>query len=134
MANQVTITCDQLVDGHACGTPVPDNKSTTLSLNGVAWEADLCIQHRQPLANLVIEWGYLLRPLTTAYKPVSGNYRAKYHAGHKSFTARDVREWLREQGREVPESGRLKEAIMNEFMEAHRDAPNGSNGKVKARR
>jgi hypothetical protein len=37
-----------------------------------------------------------------------------------AFTTKDVRNWLKEQNREVPETGRLPNEVIREYQEAHR--------------
>ncbi len=122
MAQQIVRTCDQPVGGRPCGRRVPENRPTTLSLNGEAWEADLCAEHQSPLTKMVSDLAPILRSVQDRPLPErrmrSGNYRKRHEAGAVTFTAADVRAWLASQGVDVPPSGRLKEEYMADFVEA----------------
>ncbi len=122
MAQQLTLICDQTVGGRPCGRQVPNNRATTLSLNGQAWEADLCAEHQSPLIKIVSDLAPILRSVQDRPLPErrmrSGNYRKTHEAGAVTFTAADVRAWLAENGITVPPSGRLKEEHMAAYVEA----------------
>lgn len=101
---------------HPCGEVVPDNVVTEFAIAPDSYSADLCIEHRQTLADAMapfIEVGRRSRAIASVN---SLGRKVLRGAGGRSFTTKDVREWLKEQGREVPQGGRLPNAVIEEFM------------------
>jgi hypothetical protein len=121
MADVVSKACDFKVQRGrrkvACGQPVPHNESTPITVGTTKYLMDLCEEHQDDmLADL--------EPYTSiahsAQKRVGTQVRKAIRGkGGQSFTASDVRDWLREQGYEVSDTGRLPQAWVSEFEAAH---------------
>jgi hypothetical protein len=127
MAEQITRTCDFPVgkgrNEHACGKPVPDNKPTMFALNNEIREADLCEEHQRPLHAAFVQYFPISRRLQAQVSKTGipfGARKVMTAPGTRlTFTSKQVRDWLREQGYEVPESGRIKENLIQEYVQAH---------------
>lgn len=101
---------------RTCGQVVPNNDPTEFALAPDSYSADLCTEHRQTLSDLLapfVEVGRRSRAIasvnTRGRKVLRGN-------GGKTFTTKDVREWLVAQGREVSSSGRVPNVDIDEFL------------------
>jgi hypothetical protein len=127
MAEQITRTCDYLIgrgrNEHPCGDTIPDNKPTTFSFNGEVREVDLCARHQQPLKDAFIQYFPLSRrtqsQVVKTQVPFGARKVMTAPGTRLTFTSKQVRDWLREQGHEVPESGRIKENLIQEYVKAH---------------
>jgi hypothetical protein len=119
VAQRLLISCDWVLTkgpgkGKPCGQSAEHNDSTKYVVNGKYYEADLCAEHEQ-------EFLALLQPvlqISRTVKPpkISANTRAVLRgAGGQPFTIKDVRRWAEEQGREVPSTGRLPGALIDEY-------------------
>jgi len=100
---------------RTCGKVVPDNEATEFALAPDSYSADLCGEHRQTLAGALapfIEVGRRSRAIASVN---SRGRKVLRGVGGKTFTSQDVREWMREQGREVGAGGRLPNAVIQEF-------------------
>ena len=101
---------------RTCGQAVPDNEPTEFALAPDSYSADLCSEHRQTLSDVLspfIEVGRRSRAIASVNSRGRKVLRGK---GGKTFTTRDVREWLQEQGRDVPPTGRVPNVDIEEFM------------------
>lgn len=117
MAEQVLRTCDASTGRKGnCGERVPDDTAFRFSIGDTVYEADLCVRHREDFSAKVQTYVDVARPVTTrAGKAVRQAIRGRKGV----FTTKDVREWLREQGVEVAESGRLPNEHIQKYREAH---------------
>jgi len=103
-------------DRRSCGQIVPDNVPTEFALAPESYLADLCGEHRQTLAGVLAPFIDIARK-SRAIAAVNGRGRKVIRGkGGKTFTTRDVREWLIAQGKEVAPSGRVPNADIEEFM------------------
>ncbi|MFE2099541.1 histone-like nucleoid-structuring protein Lsr2 [Streptomyces sp. NPDC059468] len=122
MGERVRKYCDRKVKRgrktEACGQDVPGDKATPFQIGETRYESDLCQEH-------IDELYAALEPYTsiahTARKRVGTQVRKAIQGkGGQAFTAQDVRTWLREErGYDVPETGRLTKAWIEEFEAAH---------------
>jgi len=101
---------------HTCGQPVPDNDPTEFALAPDSYSADLCKEHRQTLADALAPFVEVGRRSRTIASVNSRGRKVLRGVGGISFTTKDVREWLQEQGRPVPPTGRVPNADIQEFM------------------
>jgi hypothetical protein len=98
------------------GEVVSGDLSTQFALEGTAYEADLCDQHRQELRDCLAPF----ISVSTARPSRAGQEVRRSLKGKKGgFTTKDVRKWLQEQGREVADSGRLPNEVIEEYRTAH---------------
>ena len=118
---EVVHRCDRPVgkSGNPCGERVPDDKPTRFCLDDEEYEADLCERHRNDLDKaLSVYIEMARRPARTTTPKKSTAVRTVLRGKKGTFTQRDVREWLKQQGRDVASSGRLP----NEFIEEYKQA------------
>jgi len=100
---------------QACGKPVPDNEETEFALAPGSYSVDLCEEHRQMLADALAQFVEIGRPSRAITSVNSLGRKVLRGTGGLTFTSRDVRAWLLEQGREVPRSGRIPNVDIQEF-------------------
>ncbi|MDX3260803.1 Lsr2 family protein [Streptomyces sp. MI02-2A] len=99
----------------ACGKDVPDNESTVFSVGPVRYETDLCADHKATLLEDLEPYTSIARNVQRRYGKV---VRKAIQGRQGAFTTRDVRNWMREQGVEVSDTGRVPEDWIKRFMEA----------------
>jgi hypothetical protein len=121
MADIISKACDFKVlrrkKTEACGLPVPNNEPTPVTVGTTRYLMDLCAKHQESLIAA-------LQPYTsiasdTQQRNGTAVRKAIQGADGRPFTTKDVRLWLQAQGREVPEAGRLPQALLVEYQEAH---------------
>jgi len=109
-------TCDYRKRGTPCGKPVPDNLSTEFALAPDSYAADLCVEHRQVLAKAFAPFVEISRRSRAIASVNTRGRKVLRGKGGKTFTTKDVRLWLVEQGRDVPEGGRLPNSEIERYM------------------
>ena len=98
---------------------VEDGEPTRFRVGGKEYEADLCLQHREALVEAVQPWISIARRAGTV-APRNAKGRAIMRAkGGALFTTKDVRQWLVEQGDNVPPTGRIPNADIDRYKAAH---------------
>ena len=113
---EVIHRCDYPVRGAQCGDAVPDNKPTTFALEAVSYEMDLCAKHKEQFESALKPYLTIAEPLKArAGKAVRQALKGR---GGATFTTKDVRRWLQEQGREVSPTGRIPNAQIEEYRVA----------------
>lgn len=118
MAEEIVRKCDREIGkkGNRCGQRVPEDKPYPFTVEGVNYEADLCERHQRELADCLAPFVAISRPVSSR----TGTAVRKALKGKSGvFTTKDVRNWLREQGREVAPSGRLPNELIQEYVAAH---------------
>lgn len=118
MSQEVVHRCDMPVGkkGNTCGERVPDDEPVQFTFEGVDYDVDLCERHREVMTNAMAPFVSIAKvraPRTRA------NVRQVLRGRSGSFTTKDVRLWLQEQGREVAPSGRLPNELIQEYVDAH---------------
>jgi hypothetical protein len=103
---------------EACGKDVPDNEPTAVTYGTTRYFMDLCEEHQEQLVGAMKPFTSIAhksekRVGTQVLKAIQGK-------GGQTFTAADVREWLKEQGREIAPTGRIPTAYIQEFEAAHK--------------
>lgn len=101
----------------ACGERVPDDEATPFALGNGAYEADLCEGHREKLSEALAVYIQVARPVRASNTGQQVRKALKSKKG--TFTTKDVRRWLAEQGRDVAPTGRLPNELIEEFRAAH---------------
>lgn len=101
---------------HPCGQVVPDNEPTEFALAPDSYSADLCSEHRQTLEESLAQFIEVGRKSRAIASVNSRGRKVLRGVGGLTFTSKDVREWLQEQGREVPPMGRIPNAYIQEYM------------------
>lgn len=107
MAQQVsvTISCD------ICGN-TKDAQTRTISLDGRAWEIDLCGKD-----------GRALDKIAGKYVPQARKVRRAPSTGRRTASDRQhsaaVREWAKAKGFQVGDRGRIPEDVEREYAAAH---------------
>jgi hypothetical protein len=105
-----TKVCDRQVRGKACGKPIEETQVFIKS--GVRYELDLCEQHTEEFEASLAAW---IEEATPTRAAGVHNSRMLHKAGQGAFTTKDVRLWLKKKGRQVPETGRIREDLIEEY-------------------
>lgn len=121
MADVLRKTCDMVVKRgrrkERCEKPVPDDEPTPLTIGTTKYLMDLCQQHQKELHGAIQPF---LDIAHDARKRTGTQVRkAVLDLDGHVFTAKDVRNWLRDQGRPVPDAGRLPQSAYDEYVAAH---------------
>ncbi|RZU36038.1 Lsr2 protein [Streptomyces sp. BK022] len=122
MGERVRKFCDRKVKrgrkAEVCGQDVPNDESTVFQIGTTRYEADLCQEHQDEMLEAMEPYTSIAH---TARKRVGTQVRKAIQGkGGQAFTAQDVRQWLREErGYDVPDTGRLTKAWIEEFEAAH---------------
>lgn len=101
------------------GITVESGESTKYRVDGVEYTADLCDEHRAAMTEILAPFLEVSRRVgRVTAKNARGRVvmRAK---GGVTFTTKDVRVWLEEQGKAVPATGRIPNALIDEYKDAH---------------
>lgn len=118
MSTEIRLTCDrQRLGGSSCGRPVQGNIATTFAFADCQYEAHLCRSCRTDLLAALgdfIQISQLMRRGQYKY----GRLQRRTASGHV-FTTADVRAWLRRQGLQIPDNGRLLESEIGDYARAH---------------
>ena len=111
--------CDFKTDYEACGKIVPNNLATEFAVAPDSWAGDLCAEHRKALIDALAPYVAISRR-SRAIAAVNGRGRKVLRGkGGKAFTTSDVRAWMQEQGKPVSTGGRVPNAAIEEFIQAH---------------
>lgn len=114
---QVLLVCD-LHDEEVAG-----DESVAFSLDGAAYEIDLCAAHADELRDVMATYVGSARRSGGRATGGRGGRRGRGSAGSSSGATRgsssDVREWARGQGYEVSERGRIPASILDAYHAAH---------------
>jgi hypothetical protein len=95
------------------------DESTRFRIDGREYVVDLCDEHKGSLAECLNPFVEISRRAGTAL-PRNARGRAVMRAkGGVTFTTKDVREWLQGQNVPVSESGRVPNALIDQYKEAH---------------
>ena len=111
---QVLLVCD-LDDGDVEGT-----ETVTFSLDGAAYEIDVCDDHAAELRDAVAPYVGAARRAGRAGTPVRRGrpaQRASTATGGDRTT--EIREWARKHGHKVSDRGRLSAAVVSAYEAAH---------------
>ena len=109
--------CDHpLASGSTCGTEI--SSPVRYSFGSAMWESDLCDDHVRPLRELVAQLSTATGRRVSSIGPMIRRKEIPAPNG-QTFTTAMVRQWLRDQGRPVPESGRIKPAWEQEYVAHH---------------
>jgi hypothetical protein len=103
---------------ETCGQDVPNNEATAITLGTTRYFMDLCLDHQQLMIGALEPFTSVAhntekRVGTQVLKAIKGR-------GGQTFTAADVRQWLKEQGREIAHTGRIPTDLIREFEAAHK--------------
>jgi hypothetical protein len=81
-----------------------------------AHEADLCRKHKDYLAEVLTPFVAISRRSRAITSVNARGRKVLRGKGGRTFTTSDVREWLRLQGENVPDTGRIPNADIEKFM------------------
>jgi hypothetical protein len=98
-----------------CGEEVTNAEPTLFSLGTSAYKAELCDVHREKLEDSLASFIQIAEQVRVNPSQVRRAVKGK----KGTFTTKDVRKWLEEQGREVAPSGRLPNELIEEYRTAH---------------
>jgi Lsr2 len=104
----VTVVCDLPHDGEAEG-----NETVSFSLDGAAYEIDVCSAHVKELHDSFS--GYIEH----ARRVSGGARRRKTRSGPGRERSSEIRQWARERGDKVSERGRIPASIIQEYEASH---------------
>lgn len=115
MATSVVTTCDFVVPDSGRAHDVPATTRFEAFLNGKTYEADLCDECVTGLQRSLTKLG--VRPSIAL---IDGKPRGAYvTATGRAFTTAEAREWLRGNGYDVNDAGRVSKDMLNAYAEAH---------------
>jgi hypothetical protein len=106
---QVLLVCDM----H--GDETPAEESVSFSVDGTAYEIDLCAEHARGLRDAFASY-------VGAARKASGRgsgRRGRRSAGSGPGRAGDIRDWARSQGLDVPARGRIPADLAAKYDAAH---------------
>jgi hypothetical protein len=101
---------------EGCGKPVPNDEPTAVTVGTTRYLMDLCAEHQEGLDQALQPYVSVAHK---AQRREGTNVREALQGKKGAFTTKDVRNWLKEQNREVPETGRLPNEVIREYQEAH---------------
>jgi len=121
MSEEIVKRCDYKVGRgrniHPHGEVVQE--STRFRIDGREFVVDLCDEHKDSLMQCVTPFVEISRRAGSSL-PRNARGRAVMRAkGGVTFTTKDVREWLQGQSQPVSESGRIPNAMIDAYKEAH---------------
>jgi len=121
MSEEIVKRCDYKVGRgrniHPHGEVVQE--STRFRIDGREFVVDLCDEHKDSLMECVTPFVEISRRAGSSL-PRNARGRAVMRAkGGVTFTTKDVREWLQGQSQPVSESGRIPNAMIDAYKEAH---------------
>ena len=97
------------------GDETPGDETVAFSLDGAAYEIDLCAQHADEMRDALSSYVGAAR---RAGGRSSGRRRGR--AGRVGgASSSEIREWARDQGLEVNERGRIPVSIVDRYNAAH---------------
>lgn len=122
MAEEIIKRCDYRIGRGRNQKPHGEiiEESTRFRLDNREFLVDLCDEHKEAMLNCLQPFMDISRR-AGAGLPKNARGRAVMRAkGGKTFTSKDVRNWLAEQpGRAVSDTGRLPNAVIDEYKAAH---------------
>ncbi|MGO8882137.1 MAG: histone-like nucleoid-structuring protein Lsr2 [Streptosporangiaceae bacterium] len=105
----VTVVCDLPHDGEVEG-----KETVSFSIDGTAFEIDLCTAHAKELHDKVGAYADHARRASGA-----GGRRRKARTGPGRERSSEIRAWARDRGHKVSERGRIPASIIREYEAAH---------------
>lgn len=121
MAEEIIRKCDYPVGrgrnvhphGELIGEP------TRFRVDTKEYVADICDEHKAEMLEALKPFMQIARKAGSAL-PRNARGRAVMRAkGGVTFTSKDVRQWLIDEGRDVGQSGRIPNAQIEEYKAAH---------------
>jgi hypothetical protein len=112
---QVLLVCDVHDDD------TPGTETVAFALDGTSYEIDVCDRHAKEMRDALAPYVGQARRAGSARgggRGRSSTGRAGRAGSDRQRTA-EIRRWAREQGRQVPDRGRLPAAIVEEYEAAH---------------
>lgn len=104
----VTVVCDLPHDGEVEG-----NETVSFSVDGTAYEIDVCSAHAKELHNIFSGYIEHARRVTGATR------RRKARSGPGRERSSEIRQWARERDYKVSERGRIPASIIAEYEATH---------------
>ena len=104
----VTVVCDLPHDGEVEG-----NETVSFSVDGTAYEIDVCSAHAKELHNIFS--GYIEH----ARRVIGAARRRKARSGPGRERSSEIRQWARERDYKVSERGRIPASIIAEYEATH---------------
>lgn len=112
---EVIRRCDYKIKGKPCGQRVPEDSPTTFVLSAVTYQMDLCGEHATEFSKALDPFLHIAEPT----KARTGKAVRQAIKGKKgTFTTKDVRQWLVDNGREVSPTGRIPNSMIEEYKTA----------------
>jgi hypothetical protein len=91
-------------------------ESVSFSLDGIAYEIDLSNENAASLRDAIAPWAGKARRVSGRRIRGTGS---KASSGPRSSDSAKIREWVRAQGREIADRGRIPAEIRQEYYEAN---------------
>ncbi|NUR61047.1 MAG: Lsr2 family protein [Catenulispora sp.] len=111
MAKRTTVVIHDDLDGsEGAGT-------VKFGLDGKSYEIDLSEGHEKELRKALEKYIAAATQVTAHNTAASG--RRKYGTGPARRDTKHIREWLRSQGEEISDRGRIPTELMNRYNAAH---------------
>jgi Lsr2 len=113
---QVLLVCD------VHGDDTPGTETVGFSVDGTSYEIDVCDKHAREMRDAFAPYVGNARRAGSARggrgRAAGGGGGRSRGGGDRQRTA-EIRRWAREQGRQVPDRGRLPASIVEEYEAAH---------------
>jgi len=97
------------------------DETVTFALDGVEFEIDLSADHAEQLRDTLAEFVGHARRIGGRKQRSTGVQAKSNGNGNGKPDTQAVREWARSQGETVAERGRVPQALLTRFQEAHQN-------------
>ena len=111
MAKRTTVVIHDDLDGSEGASTVK------FGLDGKSYEIDLSEAHEKELRKALEK--YLEAATQVTVHGAAGGGRRKYGTGPARPNTKHIREWLRSQGVEISDRGRIPTDLLNRYKDAH---------------
>jgi len=111
MAKRTTVVIHDDLDGSEGASTVK------FGLDGKSYEIDLSEAHEKELRKALEK--YLAAATAVTLHGAAASGRRKYGTGPARRDTKHIREWLRSQGVEISDRGRIPTDLMNRYNAAH---------------
>lgn len=121
MAQKVQIVLEDDIDGGEA------SETVSFGLDGVQYEIDVNEEHASQLRQAIWSFaeharrvkGQRKQPRTTVASLIADANKTKNGTTNNKHSSREIRDWARTEGLDVPATGRIPKAIVEQFEAVH---------------
>lgn len=110
MVQRIYIVLEDDLDGGAA------EETVQFSLDGVAYEIDLSTKNAEALRSALRDW---ITHARRAPRTAAAARARRSHPSRSTGATNDVRQWLRDNGHQVSDRGRIPAALQDQYDQAH---------------